>query len=597
MGIFSKDDPKNDPKDNPKGEPKSGPKSGKKHQAHAGKGAGKGAAEAAGGDDEWFIPEESRTYLEKLFAGLRSPVALWLFTKKGLNDEYNEFTHKFTRDLARLTDKIEITEFDLGDTEAKERGIEESPTLLVAPDRYDIRFTGAPAGEEGRSLIEAVVLCSLGESGLRKTSRDLLAELDEKRQVRVFVSPTCPYCPGQVGTAVRTAVERPELISVQVVEITENQGLARRFNVGSVPHTVINDTLPVLGLEPEERFVVELTSLTPAEELLLSIGRKGTGAPGGQEAVERDVVIVGGGPAGLTAAIYAERAGLRSVVLEKKTVGGQIAVTPIVENYPGIIATAGGKLVELLSQHAREYVDIHEFEEVTEIKVGRSVEVVTPRALYRCRALILATGAQWKMLGVPGEKEFYGNGVSHCATCDAALYKGGKVAVVGGGNTALTDALYLRNLGVDVTIVHRRAAFRAQEYLQKSVQRESVPVLWNTRVTSMMGKEKFEGLRLENTLSGETSEFSCDGVFLAIGERSNTVLARQVGLRIDEDGNIDVDRAMRTSIPRVYAAGDVTGGLRQIVTAVGAGATAAMTAFEDLKRFETEEQEAESAPA
>ncbi len=542
-----------------------------------------------GDGSDWFIPEESRAYLSQLFKGLKTPVELRLFSKPGVNDEYTGFTRSFIVDLTRLSDKISLSEASLDAPEATEKGITESPTILVAPDRYDIRYTGAPAGEEGRSFIETIALCSLGTSGLRQASRDLLAKLTEKRQVRVFVSPTCPYCPGQVVNAVRAAVERPELVSVQVVEIGENRKLAESYNVGSVPHTVINDTLSVLGLEPEERFMAELVTLKSAEDIMQASGM-GTGSgAAAAESVFRDLVIVGGGPAGLSAGIYAERAGLKSVVLEKGNVGGQIAATPVVENYPGVTSTSGGKLVDMLSTHAREYVDIHEFEGVDEIKVGRLIEVVTPRALYRCRALILATGAAWKSLGVPGEAAFHGNGVSHCASCDGALYKGRKVLVVGGGNTALTDALHLKNLGVDVTIAHRRDSFRAQDHLQKSVTREGIPVLWNTEVTAMLGETKFTGARLRDTVTGEERDLPCDGVFLAIGEKAETGLARQVGLKLDAEGNIAVDRETRTS--SIYAAGDVTGGLRQIVTAIGAGATAAMTAFVDLKRLEAEEAE------
>ncbi len=542
---------------------------------------------------EWLIPEESRGYLSQLFKGLKAPVELRLFTGKGLNEEYAGFTRRFIADLTRLSDNISLTEVDLDAPEAAERGIAESPTVLMAPDRYDIRFTGAPAGEEGRTFIEAIALCSLGRSGLRQTSRDLLATLAEKRHVRVFVSPTCPYCPGQAVNAVRAAIERPELVSAQIVEISENRELAQRFGVGSVPHTVINDSLAVLGMEPEERFTAELVALRSAEELTGTAGSPGGAA---EESVFRDLVIVGGGPAGLAAGIYAERAGLRSVILEKANVGGQVAATPVVENYPGMTSTSGGKLVDMLAAHAREYVDIHEFEPVQEIKVGRLIEAVTPRVLYRCRALILATGASWKALGVPGESAFHGNGVSHCASCDGALYKDRKVVVVGGGNTALTDALHLRNLGADVTVVHRRDAFRAQEHLQKSVAREAIPVLWNSEVTAVLGEGALTGVRLRDTVTGEERELACDGVFVAIGEKSETRLARQVGLRLDADGNVAVDREMRTSIPRIYGAGDVTGGLRQIVTAMGAGATAAMTAFADLKRFESEEAGDEERP-
>ncbi|WP_051694481.1 FAD-dependent oxidoreductase [Desulfohalovibrio reitneri] len=551
-----------------------------------------------GQDNGWLLPEDSRDYVAGLFEKMEEPVDLRLYLRADGNQQYADFCRKFCRDLARLGEKVRLEEIDLDSEAGKESGIAESPTLLLSREPYKLAYTGTPAGEEARVIVDAIAAMSQGRDDLSDTSRHVLDELRDERRVRVFVSPTCPYCPGQVANALAAHMAKPELVSVQVVEIAENQELARRFNVGSVPHTTINEQLDLLGMEQQERFVAEMVFLMTAEELAEKYGGHDHDHEHhhdhGPQVVDRDLVIVGGGPGGLAGAIYAVRAGLRTVVLERKNVGGQVAVTPVVENYPGFLSTPGSKLVEVLAQHARQYVDVLEGVEVGEIKVGRDIEVVTPGTVYRCRAVLLATGATWRFLGVPGEQKFYGRGVSHCAACDAYLYQGRKALVVGGGNTALTDALHLKNLGADVTVVHRRDAFRAQDHLQRSIQREGVPVHWNTVVEEMLGDEELERVRLRNVVSGETWEEETAGLFLAIGEKPNNQLARQLGLKLLDDGSIETDRFGRTSIPRIYAAGDVTGGVRQIVTAIGDGSAAAMTVFEDLKRMESDQDATEA---
>lgn len=546
-------------------------------------------------EQDWFIPEDGRKQLQKVFEHLVRSVQLVVFTEKGTNDAYNEYMLKFVRDMDRLSDKITAQFHDLDSDAAKQYGVSTSPVLLLNPDQYHVRFLGAPLGEEGRSFVEALILVSTGDSGLSKLSKAMLAELHDERHVRVFVNPGCPYCPGQVVNAFRTAVEKPLLVKAECVETTENPELAIEFNVGSVPQTVINDHLVLLGLEPQERFVAELVSLKSADELLEDKDPRAehVGHVHDHEhehhhehehnVEEKDLVIVGAGPAGLTAAIYAERSGLSAVVLEKAIVGGQVALTPVVENYPGFANVPGKKLMDIMSEHAREYADIREGEEVREIKVGRSIEVYTNHAIYVARALLLCTGATWRKLGAPGEDRYFGFGVNYCASCDGYLYKGRKVFIAGGGNTALTDALHLKNLGVDISIVHRRDSFRAEQHLQEAVQRSGIPVLWNTVVEEILGDEsRVTGVRLRNTQDDSVREEAVDGVFVAVGLDANTELATQIGLKLTRDGYIEVDRGQRTNIPRIYAAGDVTGGVQQIVTAIGEGSTAALSAFEDL---------------
>ena len=296
-----------------------------------------------------------------------------------------------------------------------------------------------------------------------------------------------------------------------------------------------------------------------------------------------DVVVAGAGPAGLTAAIYAVRSGLSAVVLEKNVIGGQVAITPVVENYPGFANVPGKRLMEMIAEQARSYADIHEGEGIVEVKVGKNVEIYTAQAVYVAKALILATGAAWRKLGAPGEERYFGFGVSYCSTCDGYLYRGKKAVVVGGGNTALTDALHLKNLGVDVTVIHRREEFRAEKHLQNALAKEGIATALGAVVAEIMGADnKVTAVRIKDVATGVERELPTDAVFVAIGLNPNTELAEELGLTLTEQGFIKTDASKRTSIPRIYAAGDVSGGAQQIVNAVGDGSTAALSVFEDL---------------
>ncbi len=206
----------------------------------------------------------------------------------------------------------------------------------------------------------------------------------------------------------------------------------------------------------------------------------------------------------------------------------------------------------------------------------------TSAGTYHVRAIIIATGATHKKLGVPGEERFFGRGVSYCAVCDGFFFRGKKVLMIGGGNTAVTEAIYLKGIGVDVTLVHRRDTLRAERHLQDSLRAQAVPVIWNTVVEEILGDDVVRAVRLRDLRQDRSYEMDIDGIFIAIGYAPSNALARALGLELTEDGYIKVDSRQRTSMPRVYAAGDITGGIKQIVTAVAQGAVAAITAFEDL---------------
>ena len=534
-------------------------------------------------DTDWFLPEDQRKALSEYLREFKETVPVHLFVKPGQNDAYAEFARKLLGDLARLTDKV-VLELHEDDAAASEKySVTRFPTLLIAPDRYSIRFTGAPAGEEGQAFLHALMMVSTGRSFLSEKSKEALGELGEKREVKVFVSPTCPYCPGQCVNAIKAAVERPDLVAVECVETGENPDYAEEYSVGSIPHTVYNETLSTVGLEPEPAFVAQLITLQAA---------KAHDHAHHEDAHEHvsyhDLVIIGSGPAGLTAGIYAKRAGLDAVVLEKGIVGGQVSVTPEVENYPGFMNIGGKMLMDMIHEQARQYVDVVTGQKVEEIKIGRNLEVHTADRVFVADAVIYAAGASWKKLGVPGEDRFMSKGVSFCASCDGFMYKGKKVAVIGGGNTALTDALHLKNLGVDVFIVHRRDRFRAEQHLVDSILREEIPVRWNSVVEEIGGDKVLEWVGVRDVKTGETERVKVDGVFLAIGIVPNVEAVDHLGLAREDGGYLKVDRMGRTSLPRLYAAGDITGGVQQIVTAVSEGASAAMAVFEDLTRRKAE---------
>ncbi len=256
--------------------------------------------------------------------------------------------------------------------------------------------------------------------------------------------------------AIKCAIARPGLVQAECIEMNENPDLTAQYNVGSVPHTIFNQGRhDALGLLPEERFVVELVYLKSAEDLLAEgnlpkmEAEKTASGYGTIEPGEMDLVIIGAGPAGLTAGIYAVRAGLKAVVLEKNIVGGQVALTPVVENYPGFSTVPGKQLMDIMSEHAREYLPVNEGEGVEsitlgDIAAGESITLTTNRGIYSAKAVILATGSAYRQIGVPGETRYFGRGINYCASCDGYLYKGKKVAIIGGGNTALTDALHLK---------------------------------------------------------------------------------------------------------------------------------------------------------
>ncbi len=529
-------------------------------------------------EQEQELPDEVKKVIkETFFKELSEDVGIEVFTKTGSNDQFNEAATSLIKALSVLSDKLKVSYHQVGDEQSIKRNVHRSPTVLIAPDKYSLRYTGAPLGEEGRSLLVAILMASTGKSAMTAPSIKKVAGLKEKREIQVYVSPTCPYCPQQVLTAFSAAIVKPELISAEVVEIYENPDLAESLGSTTVPQTLINGTFTGIGLQPEEYFVESLLTLKEPEYVSEQIST---------EPIEKDLVVIGAGPAGLTAAIYAVRAGLSTVVVERSMIGGQVAITPVVENYPGYMRIGGKSLVDLISQQAIQYADIHVGEQVKEItreKDGR-FHIKSNRAVYITKGILLASGVGNRALGAAGEKRLYGRGVSYCATCDGYFFKEGKkVIVVGGGNTAVTDSLYLHNIGAKVTLVHWRDALRCEARLLESLKQTGIPILWNSEVKEIVGEKTVTSAVIGNTKTRSVTELPADAVFVAIGYVPNNEIAKTLGLQMTGEGYVKVDlTTMRTSVPNVYAAGDITGGLKQIVVAVGQGSMAAMSAFEDI---------------
>ena len=304
-----------------------------------------------------------------------------------------------------------------------------------------------------------------------------------------------------------------------------------------------------------------------------------------QEIHVYDMIVVGGGPGGYTAALYAARAGLSTLVLEKLSAGGQMALTEQIDNYPGFEDGIDGfTLAEKMQQQAERFGARSEYAQVERMDLAASPKVLeTSEGTFYAKTVVLATGANPRELGLPNEAALTGRGVAYCAACDGMRYKGKTVVVVGGGNSAVADALLLSRVAQKVILVHRRDTLRATKvYHQPLMQAENLEFRWNSTVTELLQEDKLTGVKLKDVNTGEETTVPCDGLFISVGRKPATELV-QGQLELDRSGYIVADETTKTSLPGVYAVGDVrTKPLRQVVTAVADGAMAVHMAEEFL---------------
>ena len=298
-----------------------------------------------------------------------------------------------------------------------------------------------------------------------------------------------------------------------------------------------------------------------------------------------DIIIIGAGPGGLTAGIYAGRQGTKNLILDRDFAGGLGREVPEMENYPGFDNVSGLELIEKMKAQAVKNCELHEMEEVLEItKTDDEYRFIvkTSKDEYTSKTVILATGSSHRHLNVKGEEEFKGKGVSYCATCDGFFFQGRDIIMVGGGNSALQEALYLNNLGANVTLIHRRDEFRAQKHLQNQIKEAGINTILNATVEEIKGEMLVESVILKDTKTNELRELPINGVFISVGYIPHTELAKQLNVELDESGHIIIDKEQKTNIDYVYAIGDVCVGLKQWIVACGEGAVAATSAYHDL---------------
>lgn len=299
-----------------------------------------------------------------------------------------------------------------------------------------------------------------------------------------------------------------------------------------------------------------------------------------------DLLILGGGPAGLTAALYGGRGLLKTAVIDTGVTGGQLTKILEIENYPGFPIISGFDLVEKIEEHADKFnIDKYIMQELVKTDIVSPIKTIeTTENIFKASAVIIATGAKLKKLGVPGENEFIGRGVSYCAVCDGAFFKDKEVCVVGGGNAAVEEAIYLTRFASRVNIIHRRDALRAEKvYQQRALNDPKINMVWDTVITSINGKDKVESISVQNVKTGENREMKIDAVFPYIGYEPNTELfAEQI--RLDSKGFIITDENLATSCEGVFAAGDVrVSPLRQVVVSAADGAISATGAVKHIE--------------
>lgn len=397
--------------------------------------------------------------------------------------------------------------------------------------------------------------------------RELRDLIESNKPVLVdFWATWCPHCRKINPAYEQIAEEYAGRLEVVKVDVDQDETLWEELEL-----------IPTLRLYMEGKPVDSIVA--PQSKAAIETFLAGV-MPKEKKATEKhlyDTIIIGGGPGGYTAALYAARAGLDTLVVERLSAGGQMALTHQIDNYPGFVDGIGGyELAEQMQRQAERFGAQTRNAQVQSVDLRGNPKVVeTSEGTFYAKTVMLATGANPRELGLPEEKELVGRGVAYCAACDGMFYKGKTVVVVGGGNTAAADALLLSRIARKVVLVHRRDTLRATKiYHEPLMKAENVEFQWNSVVTALLHEERLTGVRIRNVRTGEEKDIAADGIFISVGRIPATELVAQQ-LELDEGGYIVAGETTETSIPGVYAVGDVrTKPLRQVVTAVADGATA-----------------------
>ncbi|HAF94900.1 MAG: hypothetical protein A2X34_03955 [Elusimicrobia bacterium GWC2_51_8] len=538
-----------------------------------------------------LIDEKVKADLKPILASLKSQVRLLLFTQKSARPACAR-QEELLRELCALSGMLKLEIHDLvldGDT-ALNYKIDKTPaTAVVGARDYGIRFYGLTGGYEFTSLLEAITMVSKGRSNLAPQLEEMLKKIKVPVHLQVMVTLTCPYCPEMVHVAQEFAFVN-EHIRADMVEASEFPEVARKHQVTGVPKTIINGTHSFEGALPApEAFLEMIKAVAPEQYNTLKEELRVVQAAGKIKKAENahiyELVIVGGGPAAMSAAVYAARKGLDVAVIAKK-MGGQITYTAGVENYLGLVKVSGAEMAGSFLSHMERYSVAEAVGSgVTKIeKSGPEFVLFTEDGKqFKALSVVYCAGKEYRRLEVPGEERFMGKGIAFCATCDAPLYKGKRVAVVGGGNSAFTAARDLLGFAANIHLVHRSPDFMADAVLVEEIAK-AASVTFHTpmEIVEYLGADRLTAIRLESPDGKEKLELAVDGVFLEIGLTPNSAPLKDF-IQLNPIGEVPVDREQSTTEKGLFAAGDVTDTKeQQISIAVGQGAMAALSAYKYL---------------
>ncbi|MFY8275429.1 alkyl hydroperoxide reductase subunit F [Pseudoalteromonas sp. SSDWG2] len=472
-------------------------------------------------------------------------------------------------DLSALSERIKIRYSD-------DATLRRPSLMLNGAQGSSISFAGVPMGHEFTSLVLAI----LHSGGVAtKADEEQVAQiktLDKALNFEIYISLSCQTCPGVVQ-ALNTMAALNPLIKTTMIDGALFQDEVQQRNIMAVPTVYLNG----------EQFSQGAISLND----ILNKVDEGASERQAKQIDSKDpfdVLVVGGGPAGASAAIYAARKGLRTGVVAERF-GGQVADTLGIENFISVKATEGPKLVAQLEEHVKEYdVDVIDNQRAERLYADNGNHVALESgATLSAKAVILATGARWREMNVPGEREYRGRGVAYCPHCDGPLFKGKEVAVIGGGNSGIEAAIDLANIVSHVTVLEFADTLRADEVLvRKAKSLNNVTIITNAQTTEVLGDEhRVTGITYTDRQSNEQRNISLSGVFVQIGLVPNTEWLKDSGVALSQFGEIEVDNRGATNIDGIYAAGDATNSAyKQIIIAMGAGATASLGAFDYLIR-------------
>ncbi|MEZ5539681.1 MAG: alkyl hydroperoxide reductase subunit F [Pseudomonadales bacterium] len=509
-----------------------------------------------------------KAQLEQYIALLENPIALEMtLDSSSASLELRELL----QEIAALSDKITLRD--------DESNSHRAPSFSVARagEAARIRFAGIPLGHEFTSLILALLQTGGRAPKITEEQMAQIQALEVDAEFETYISLSCQICPEVVQTLNVMAALNPRICHTMIDgalfqdEVNDRQIMA-------VPTVYLNG----------EQFGQGLIEL---DEVLAKLD-KNSAAKAAKKIAEKeafDMLIVGGGPAGAAAAVYAARKGIRTGVVAERF-GGQVLDTMAIENFISVPATEGPKMAAALEQHVRSYnVDIMNLQRATALHTrDNMIEVsLANGASVRSKAVILATGARWREMNVPGEKEYRGRGVAYCPHCDGPLFKGKRVAVIGGGNSGIEAAIDLAGVVSHVTVLEFDTELRADAVLQKKLYSlPNITVITSAQTTEVNGDDKkVNGLTYKDRNSGETHRVELEGIFVQIGLVPNTDWLKDSAVALSNRGEIEIDTRGATSMAGVFAAGDATTvPFKQIIIAMGAGATAALGAFDHMIR-------------